>query len=213
MIYFLSDLHGWYESKDFAEYLTQPHEKDLLIVLGDTQLGFPNNEEFTKRFLSTKNPIALVDGNHENHDFLFSCPTEKWNGGIVNRLSENVVYLRRGNIYTIEGKTFFVFGGCRSSAKWREMGLYFPRQEASEEEYEFAYKNLAKNGNKVDYVLSHKYSKDRTDQYLVEGLCALTEFIDEKVDFKKWYFGHTHIPANIDERHTCVFLDLVKIEE
>ena len=99
MIYFLSDLHGWYESKDFAEYLTQPHEKDLLIVLGDTQLGFPNNEEFTKRFLSTKNPIALVDGNHENHDFLFSCPTEEWNGGIVNRLSENVVYLRRGNIY------------------------------------------------------------------------------------------------------------------
>ena len=37
--------------------------------------------------------------------------------------------------------------------------------------------------------------------------------IESKLSYKKWYFGHTHIPANIDERHTCVFLDLVKIEE
>ena len=214
MIYFISDLHNRLDFKAFNEYIKAPHENDLLIILGDTELNFPNGnnvKQFSEMFLSAKCPIAIVDGNHENFDFLYSCPTEIWNGGLVHRITDNIVHLKRGNVYTIENNTFFVFGGCRSSAKWREMGLFYPQQEATAEEYELAYKTLEEYGNKVDYVLSHKYSKDRSDPYLVEGLCALTEYIDASVDFKTWYSGHTHVAGVIDERHICVYEELVSI--
>ena len=214
MIYFLSDIHNRLDFKAFCDYVKEPHENDLLIILGDTELNFPNGDhykEFAEMFLSVKCPMAIVDGNHENFDFLYSCPLERWNGGEVNRITENIVYLRRGNVYTLEGKTFFVFGGCRSSAKWREMGLFYPQQEATKEEYDLAYKTLSECGNKVDYVLSHKYSRDRNDPYLVEGLCTLTEYIDENVTFNNWYFGHTHAPGRIDEKHLCVYDTLIPI--
>jgi len=42
--------------------------------------------------------------------------------------------LKRGNIYEINGNTFFVMGGCKSSAKWKEMGLWFDGEEPTEEE-------------------------------------------------------------------------------
>ena len=91
------------------------------------------------------------------------------------------------------------------------MGLFYPQQEATKEEYDLAYKTLSECGNKVDYVLSHKYSRDRNDPYLVEGLCTLTEYIDENVTFKNWYFGHTHAPGRIDERHLCVYDTIIPI--
>ena len=61
MIYFISDPQG-----------------DLLIVLGD--LGFTDTEEnraFDEYFLSLPYPVAVVDGNHENFDRLYSYPEEE----------------------------------------------------------------------------------------------------------------------------------------
>ena len=42
---------------------------------------------------------------------------EVWNGGYVHKLRHNLIHLMRGEIYIIEGKTFFTFGGGYSIDK------------------------------------------------------------------------------------------------
>ena len=206
MIYFLSDLHGK-AHKTVIEYQETAKEDDLLILLGDILLNFEDTEEnkaFTEYILSSKKPVAIVDGNHENYEYLFNSPEEEWNGGIVTRLAENVIYLKRGQIYTIEGKKFFVLGGWRSSAKWKEAGLWSPLEEASTEELEFAYENLAKHGYSVDYVITHQYERDAQPEPKL-SMEGINHFIKSNVEYKMWYFGHHHREFSFDPKHVCVY--------
>lgn len=162
MIYLLSDLHG---DKDFTEllnYINTATDEDLLIILGDICINFENteeNREFTNFFLSIEKNIAFIDGNHENFEYLNSFPDEEWNGGTVRRLTKNIVQLKRGNVYTIDNKTFFAFGGCKSSSKWKEMGLWYDGEEPNEKELDLAYANLKKYNHCIDYILTHKYEQ------------------------------------------------------
>ena len=124
----------------------------------------------------------------------------------MHRLSEHIVHLKRGNIFELEGKLFFVFGGCKSSGKWKQLGLWYPQEEATEGEIALAYRNLQKVGNNVDYIFTHKYKLraedvfDKSDPF--EALC---NYIDESVQFTHWYAGHWHITHAMDSRHTIVF--------
>ena len=216
MIYFVSDLHGNQNIKGLQEYLKIATEKDLLIILGDICLKFEDtqkNEEFTKYFLSLKNNIAFIDGNHENFTYLQQFPQEEWNGGVIRRLSDYIVYLQRGNVYTIESKTFFTFGGCKSSAKWAEKGLWSPEETATEKECELAIKSLQKKGLSVDYILTHKYEGNESVLTLDRNLYNLTQYIEKNVRYKKWYFGHEHKEKEIDEKHLCVHHNLIVLSE
>ncbi len=210
MIYFLSDLHAVMDFAALKKYLHSASENDLLIILGDIGLEFENtlqNNKFNSEFLSANKKIAFLDGNHENFNYLNSFPQEKWNGGIVGRLTENIVHLKRGNIYNIDGKSFFVFGGCKSSPKWKEMGLWYPEEEPSDRELSLAYENLKRCNYKVDYVLTHRYDKFTKDDKLQE----LIDFIDDNVSFDKWFSGHWHENNIIDEKHLVVYDKLTSL--
>lgn len=215
MIYLLSDLHG---DKDFAEllnYINTATSNDLLILLGDICLNFENteeNREFTKFFLSIKKNIAFIDGNHENFEYLNNFPEEEWNGGTVRRLTPYIVQLKRGNIYTIENKTFFTFGGCKSSDKWKEMGLWYYGEEPTKSELDIAYSNLKKHNNCIDYILTHKYEQTPGYGTICHDLQQLNYFIDNNVKFKKWYAGHCHRNMLVDEKHIIVYDETVTIE-
>ncbi len=212
MIYFLSDLHGEFDFAGLKEYLDIAQKNDLLIILGDVGLRFEKTDEnrlFTERFLSIDKNIAFVDGNHENFDYLNALPEEEWHGGKVRRLTKSIVQLKRGNIFTIQGKNFFVFGGCKSSEKWKEMGLWYPDEEANPAELELAYSNLKKRNYKVDYILTHKYDKIYGTEDSLSPLQILTSFLEKRVLYKKWYFGHAHHNKKVDEKHWLIY-DLLK---
>lgn len=219
MIFFTSDIHGGENMTGLMEYLACAGEDDLLIILGDLMLQFQDTEEnrrFTELFRSADKPIAFLDGNHENYAYLQSFPEETWCGGRVHRISDKVVYLRRGNIYDICGKSFFVMGGCKSSAKWKAQGLWYPGEEPSAEELALAYENLAKRGNQVDYVLTHRYENDPArgvEEFEALSLMGLLKYIDDNVRFTHWYSGHWHEAGTPDARHTVVFDQLVKLEQ
>lgn len=213
MIYFASDMHATH-MEGVQSYLENYKEGDLLIILGDLGLKFEKtegNREFTENFLKIDKPILLVEGNHENHPYLNACPEEEWHGGKINRISESIIRLKRGHVFTIEDKTFFVMGGCKSSAKWKPMGLWFEGEEPTPEEIDFAYKNLSANSNKVDYVLTHKYHPDMhsDDPMTLEGL---KDYIDKNVEFSQWYAGHWHQEIHYDEKHTIVGYDLYPLK-
>lgn len=59
--------------------------------------------------------ILWIQGNHENYDMIEEFPTEEWHGGKVRQiLRDKVILLERGQVFEIDGKTFFTFGGASS---------------------------------------------------------------------------------------------------
>lgn len=208
MVYLISDLHGEFDFAGLNRYLEIAGKEDLLIILGDVGLQFEETEEnrsFTQKFLAIDKKVAIIDGNHENFAYLNSFPEEEWNGGMVHRLTENIVYLKRGNIYQIQGKQIFVFGGCKSSPKWKEMGLWYPGEEATEEECQVALRNLEKYQYQVDYILTHKYEQYPGNKNVCVRLQELTRFLEENVRYTRWYAGHAHLNKQRDEKHYIVY--------
>ena len=215
MIYFISDVHEDINFIGLKKYLEIATTNDLLIILGDVGLNFQDtedNREFTKRFLNIDKNIAFIEGNHENFEFLDHFPVEEWRGGKVNRLSKNIVRLMRGNVYDIDGKKFFTFGGCKSSKKWKEQGLWHFGEEPTEEEIDFAKNNLEQHANTVDFVLTHKYEiiGQGENSPLLVDLC---KYIDQNVSYKKWLSGHWHREYSLDDKHIYLHENLRSIDE
>lgn len=213
MIYLLSDIHAGLEHIDgLRHYLDNADESDLLIILGDVGVRFedtPENREFDRLFLSSSRRIAFIDGNHENFDYINSCPEEDWAGGRVHRLTDNIVHLERGYVYRTDGFSFFTFGGCSSSDSWRESGPWYPEESPSSEELRRAYSNLDSVGRRVDFVLTHKYQSEHDER---DGeLFRLCSFIEESVEYRHWYAGHWHVERKRDEKHTFIYNSLIKL--
>lgn len=207
-VYVSSDVHGELNSTAITDYLGMASDNDLLIILGDVCFDFDEGGEsdvgFTDWFKSLGKKVAFIDGNHENHPALRSYPTEEWCGGIVHRISENVVYMPRGEIYDIGGKRIFVFGGCKSSEKWHDAGLAYPEENPTSEEVDRAIAKLREVGNKVDFILTHKYEA-RIDKNVTEELLRLTEYIEENVEYRRWCYGHWHSESDRDAKHRLIY--------
>lgn len=62
-----------------------------------------------------------------------------WNGGKMHRAGERVYHLMRGEVYTIYGDHYFIFGGARSVDKDRrtEDVSWWKEEEPAPEELEY----------------------------------------------------------------------------
>ena len=201
MVWLLSDLHGRLDFIDLQRFLFSQPQDDVLILLGDICLydeSKEDNGKFTEMLLSSQRQILIVDGNHENFDYLNSLPEEDWNGGKVHRLADNVLHLQRGYVYNIFGWTCFVFGGTATMV--------------TDAQLQNAYENLKLQEHRVDFILTHDYYK-RMPQDRKNLFEELLGFIDEKVFFKRWYCGHHHRNQELDDKHTIVYDRLVPLFE
>ena len=251
MIRITGDTHGEFRSRLTPQCI--PGEEtwtaeDKLIVLGDFGLVFyPRLDLYLNgitlegketAFLEAKPyEILFIDGNHENFDRLTAeFPEEERYGGTVRRLGRNIFWLRRGQIYTIAGKTFFCMGGAYSVDKARRLSEehtvrmfienigdmhigWWPQELPSPEEYRRAGESLAAHGNRVDYVLTHtapqtlirrmRYAPDPHD----EELTGFLEYVWRDVEFRHWYFGHWHMDEEIHPKADVLYFDVREIPE
>jgi len=123
----------------------------------------------------------FVDGNHENFDRLDALPVREWHGGKVHEVHPHILHLMRGQVFEIEGYTFFTMGGAashdirdgildpvsptfeedywlkrRSRQMFRVKGVSWWEQEMpSKDEYAEAIRNLERIEYKVDYIITH----------------------------------------------------------
>lgn len=180
MITITGDLHGSYE----RIRLYESSYKDFVIVCGDFGVIWDGGF-FEKGDLDEMNEYEVttlfLDGNHENYDLLKQYPIREWHGGKVQFIREHVIHLMRGEIYEIDGHTFFVMGGaqCHDAEggvfnrddpdfqKKLELAVsrrlnyrinhesWWKEELPSEEEMEEGLTNLAKRNNQVDVILTH----------------------------------------------------------
>jgi len=215
---------------------------DYVIVCGDFGLFDDKESEYYVKWWNSKNFTTLfVDGNHENHAFLDSYEVSEFHGAQVHRLASSVYHVMRGEIITLDDKTFFCFGGARShdisdgilqmTHDWRrrynklcrkgkmvrvEGYDWWDRELQSSEERKRALENLAKYDNKVDYIITHDCAYSSLNEVAIDtshDICVdFLEEIKHLVDFKHWYFGHHHIDYTVNSKETCLYNSVLEVK-
>ena len=189
MIYITGDCH-----QDFKRFNSRifPEQKemtkdDYVIIAGDFGGVWHKDEESREEkhlldWLDGKSFTTLfVDGNHENFDRLYTYPVEEWHGGKVHKIRPTVIHLMRGQVFEIDGKSIFTFGGAAShdidggilepddpdyKRKKKELDKgwlpyrinhisWWQQELPTEDEMEEGRRNLQIHQNKVDFIVTH----------------------------------------------------------
>lgn len=237
MIFITGDCHGDYHRFNTQNFPIQKEmtRNDFIIVCGDFGFWNPSREQdWWLDWLSAK-PFTLlwVDGNHENFDLLKEYPIHDWNGGKVQYIRDNVLHLMRGQIFELEGASFFTFGGARSHdirdgvldiddedfaetsrQLWARDALFrvnhiswWKEELPDQQEMDEGKENLEKRGWQVDYIIIHC-----APTAFLEDLQAspdlMTDYLEEirqRCKYKKWFFGHYHDNRDLTEKDRLLY--------
>jgi len=227
MICLCGDTHGeidLYKVEDYFEEISineNVTKDDYLIILGDAAACFDGgrgDDYVRERLHNLPCTVLWLDGNHENFDCIEEYPVEEWKGGKVQFITEDIIHLMRGQVFEIEGKNFFTFGGGYSIDKYMRSPhiSWWPQEMPNEEEYKEGIRNLERVGNKVDYVLTHTCPEFIATQLvsdIIEGEEDIRYYFDDisqSIDFDMWYFGHWHMDESIDN-YRCLWYDIIKL--
>lgn len=190
MVYITGDCHGNFDRFNKTIFPEQKEmiKEDYVIICGDFGGVWHKDEENLRetmlldRLEAKPYTTLFVDGNHENFDRLYEYPVEEWHGGKVHKIRNSVIHLMRGQVFEIEEKKFFTFGGASSHdiqggvlepddpdfekkyATARKGYLPFRinhyswwKQELpSNEEMEEGRRNLEAHNNEVDFIVTHE---------------------------------------------------------
>lgn len=183
MIFITGDTHGDWKNRFKPECFPigqSLNRSDYVIVCGD--FGYWHDTDIERNNLDwlENQPwtTLFVDGNHSNFDRLKKLLVEEWNGGKIHKIRPHIIHLMRGQVFTIDGKTFFTFGGAQSHdirdgiletddpriAEWQydyckmfriNHISWWQEELPSQKEMDEGIENLVKYGNKVDYIITH----------------------------------------------------------
>lgn len=244
MIYITGDTHGDWVTRLKVDSFPKQKEMtkdDYVIILGD--FGIWNNskqENYNLDWLENKPFTTLfIDGNHENYDILDNLPIQQWHGGKVHFVLPSIIHLMRGEIFNIEDKKFFSFGGASSHdirdgilevgdnkiKEWEKDYFkmfrinhlsWWERELPNQEEMINGLNNLRLNDNKVDYILTHcpytsllRQMDNNSGLYKSDVLTNYLQKIKQTVDYKQWLFGHMHINQNYYYERTTCLYDQI----
>ena len=221
MIYLTGDTHG---DIDYPKLLKLKEKKlsydDYLIICGDAGICWSIYD--SRRFLSLYKDIGctilFIDGNHENFDMLNGLPLVEYKGALMHQVDEHIFHILRGEILTLEGKTFFCLGGaCSIDKMYRTPHIsWWPEEEINKHDIDNAIANLEKVNNKVDYVITHCVDTKTVMKYFYFRRDICTDqlmFIDKVVDYKHWFFAHYHFDRKINDKKTCLYQDIIEIND
>lgn len=217
MIYITGDTHA-----DFSRFrnpmLRKLRKNDALIICGDFGFiwdGSPKEKKLLKKIGKLPFNVLFVEGSHENYDLLEQYEITEWCGGKTRLISGRLRQLMRGQVFEIAEKTVFAFGGGQTDDVYElsEGSNWWQREVPSDEELADGLENLAKAGNKVDFVVTYEppakmrefltanTERNRINTYLSE--------VFEKIEFTGWFFGKLHINKFIPTKYHAVYDGIV----
>lgn len=173
-----------------------------------------------KGTLITRNDYKIAFTGNCNFDMLKEYPISEWNNGKVQFISDNIIHLMRGQVYTIDGYKFLTIGGAKSIDKesrienvswWKEEELNYSEQEET-------YNNLELHNNTIDFILTHaapfsilqpmfNVKKDLLYNSTTE---TFLDDIYQITSFNHWYFGHYHVDKDFN-KFSCLYNRIVPL--
>jgi len=232
-VYVCGDTHGNHDIvklKAFKSAHPELTKEDYVIVCGDFGLlwnnpyfintwgtnslkvpGQPHDEYWDDEevdlyywYESCPWTTLFVDGNHENFDRLNSYKVSEWHGGRVHKISDSIIHLMRGEIYEIDGHSYFCMGGAMSTDRGPAVGnediaahrWWWPQEIPSLAEWNNAYNNLERYQWTVDFIITHDTPASVTMKlnkgYRISEVSNQLEMIKLSTDFIHWFCGHMH---------------------
>ena len=170
------------------------------------------------------------------HDY----PVEEWKGGKVHKIRPSVIHLMRGQVFEIDGKNIFAFGGASShdiqdgilnadeTAKikfWERQRRMFRVKDISwwdlelpiEEEMQRGIDSLEDVGFYVDFVVSHCAPQSIVDTFS-QGLFKpdrLTLYFEDLLNwglrFDAWFHGHYHDNRKTLGKYVMLYEQIIRI--
>ena len=217
MIYITGDTHAQFEHRfstsAFPEQRSMTKD-DYMIICGDFG-GIWDREGESKRekhwldwFNDRSYTLLFIDGNHENFDRLETYPEKKWKGGRIHVIRPSVFHLMRGQVFELDSKKIFTFGGAAShdisgglldpedpdylKKKWSLEREYEPyrikhitwweQEMPTDEEMQEGLKNLQRHSNIVDFIITHCCSTSTQEELGANPLYApdkATDYLDK----------------------------------
>ncbi|MGN0475860.1 MAG: metallophosphoesterase [Ruminococcus sp.] len=221
MIYITGDKHG-----DISYFKRKQMKKikkgDYVIITGDFGFfwdGSRGEKENLEYLKSLPYNILFIDGTHENFDELEKYPIVPYFGAKARKIADNIYHLLRGQIYIIEKKGIFTFGGgvSRDLQKMLDINMWFERELPSKEEFEEGVKQLNAYGSKIDYIITHEppaQIKGTIDPELRQNpVNTYLDQISRQVTFDKWFFGSMHLDEEVKKDFFGVFNELLPVNK
>ena len=250
MIFVTGDTHS-----DFVRFNTNnfPEQKemtkdDYVIICGDFGgLWFDKDnkgykeQEYWLNWLNDKPFTTLfVDGNHENFDLLNSYEVSEWKGGRVHRIKDSIIHLMRGEMFIINDKKIFAFGGASShdiqdgileQDNWREEAkrLYLKNKTMfrvnhlswwkeelpTNKELTHSTHVLEDYNYKCDFFISHCCSSSTQALLGYHNNDILTMYFEQiksYIKFRKHFFGHYHDNRNLPDNEILLYEQIIQID-
>ena len=220
VIYITGNIHGEREVFDTDMY-RRLKEGDTLLICGDFGFLWNGDREEAKILASLglkPYTILFVDGSHENFDLLERFPEVEYAGGRAHQLVSNVYHLMRGEVFTIEGKTIFAFGGGESEDKqfYIEAERWWPQEMPTGEEMERGRQTLQAHGNQVDYIVTHDPAPQRRVMYgesiQRNPLEVYFEELGRTVKYDRWFYGSRHVDQVVSEHQISLFRNVIPMD-
>ena len=221
MIYITGDKHG-----DISYFKRKQMKKikkgDFVIITGDFGFfwdGSRAEKENLEYLKSLPYNILFIDGTHENFDQLEKYPVVPYFGAKARKIADNIYHLLRGQIYIIEKKGIFTFGGGvrRDLQKMLDINMWFERELPSKEEFEEGVRQLNAYGSKIDYIITHEppaQIKGTIDPELRQNpVNTYLDQISRQVTFDKWFFGSMHLDEEVKKDFFGVFNQLLPVNK
>ena len=231
MILLTGDTHRFHdiEKLERLKYLNLSY-KDYLIILGDAGIIWNDDIKTDECIIqwyreNVDCTVLFVDGNHCNFNALNKMEVTQWNGGNIHKISDQIFHLMRGQIFNIDGKSFFTMGGGFSVDKDRRIDRisWWKEEMPNSKETKEGMRNLNKNKFKVDYILTHECPGIFVDQVIPDWakkmfghkeptkLNYYFSSIYNIVKFNKWYFGHYHNDIKVNNHMMCIYKDIIEL--
>ncbi len=216
MIYVTGDTHGDYENL-MNRQLGKLKKDDTLLVTGDFGFIWDNSDKEKnnlKRLSKKKYDILFVEGAHENFEKLREYPEIDLYQAKAYKIDRNIYCLKRGEIYTIEGKSVFALGG--GLPPYEDEPRENPPSIPDDDELKYAVDNIRKHHRRVDLIITHeapasvKRMVDR--RATVNDLNIFLDTVMKNTRYGRWYFGALHQDRAVSENLICVFEEVHKAE-
>ena len=230
MIYITGDTHNTEDMSNLSsknmklccmEQGVDFHDISYAIVLGDFGLPWSSDCEIDEAGIHPTDhtdcyllkwynqkpfKVLAVMGNHDNYDVIERLSEVEMFGSKVLKVSDNVFYFKRGEVYYIEDKRFLVLGGAMSDDKAcrKPHESWWEQEEWSEEEKTACLAKL-ETEKQFDYVLSHTgpsagialaddffTNEENLKQLHRDSNIVFNDKIYSIISYKKWFFGHWH---------------------
>jgi len=240
MLYITGDLHGGDTAYHVKSSCFHPSKRgDIVLCCGDfggvwyhdyhiNDKHRRNEDGFLDMTLRKRVTWLAVDGNHENFARLFGgeFPIVEVYGGKAYKIRDNIYYLKRGEIFNIEGSIFLAFGGANShdrlGVRQKSMSPYssgyyiskprvegkdwWPQEIPSQDDFDNACRNLDRVNWTVDHVITHTCPFAERHYFLSNDRIPdptekILQNLYDRLTFKTWHFGHFHINKTVGRFH------------